>query len=82
MSKALKCDRCNTCFDPCEVEAPDYFITIPEIFLQNGDEYKNIKTGKRFENQNFCPECSRKYMFFVNGLNFFQQAISAFSKEE
>ena len=61
MSKALKCDVCKKCFDPVEVGDEEYFVTIPEFYCQNGEQYQNREVGYREEEVHMCPDCSRKF---------------------
>ena len=63
MSKAFKCDRCKTCFDPYAIKSPRYFTTIKEFVCQNGQDVKNNEMGYFEEGVHLCPDCS---MLFAN----------------
>ena len=65
MSKAFKCDRCKKCFDPIEVEDEQYFATISEIVLQNGEQYSNTEVGVRILPTHLCPDCTETFMKFM-----------------
>ena len=65
MSKAFKCDRCGTCFDPDSMTDNDIFITLSEVFSQNKEEYWNHAVGGREEEIHFCPVCSKEFNRFM-----------------
>ena len=65
MSKAFKCDRCKTCFDPYAVSRDGYFTTIPEFFCQNGTEYSSHEVGYRDEDIHLCAKCSKEFAKFI-----------------
>ena len=69
MSKAFKCNICNTCFDPYGLQETDEFTTIPEFYIQTSEEFQNGKVGVRFSGFNACPECTRKFQNFIEGRN-------------
>ena len=59
MSKAFMCDRCRTCFNPLDLKRDEYFITIKEVFAQNGCEYLGNEVEYRTPDaMHLCPSCS------------------------
>lgn len=59
MSKAFMCDRCRTCFNPLDIKRDQYFITIKEVFTQNGCEYLGNEVEYRTPDaMHLCPSCS------------------------
>ena len=65
MSKALKCDRCQTCFDPSEVPEGLSFTSIGEIYLQSSKEYAENKYRLRMHGINLCPKCTDMFLSFM-----------------
>lgn len=64
MSIAMKCDRCKKCFDPMDIENPEYFATIEQIFYQDGEEWNDRKIGYNEKNINMCPGCTAAFVKF------------------
>ena len=64
MSLAYKCDRCKTCFDPYAVEAPNKFVTIMEMFTQNGKDLSMNKVAYRMDKKHLCPACADAFWAF------------------
>ena len=66
MSQALKCDRCNDCFDPFAVEEPEYFLTIKGSVAQNGRQLEECKyTFSVDRPRHLCPTCAKMYDKFM-----------------
>lgn len=63
MSKAMKCDRCLTFFDPYIVD--DRFCTIRSVIWQNGPAYCIDKINDRDEELNLCPLCANAFRLFM-----------------
>jgi hypothetical protein len=63
MSKALRCDRCKTCFDPYSQEK--HFATIKDFMLQNGDSFNRYECSYRDEELNLCPKCTKLFCKFM-----------------
>ena len=63
MSKALRCDRCNKCFDPW-VEERD-FTRIHSFSVQNGTNYRNNERNYYEEDVDLCPECTKLFSAFM-----------------
>ena len=67
MSKALKCDRCDKCFDP-ESIGDLCFTTFQKISYQNARDYKASKvTYVGGYDKNLCPDCTTEFMGWMCG---------------
>jgi hypothetical protein len=78
MSKALKCDRCKTCFDPATVEGK--YATIRELVFKDKEQYASNTystiidssaitiSGLSVKNDIFdlCPACTEKLIKFFS----------------
>ena len=64
MSKALRCDRCSTCFDPYTVTGE--WATIKTLIFQNSKEYEKREVGYRDEDIHFCPKCAEQFAKWLN----------------
>lgn len=65
MSKALRCDRCKTCFDPYSQEKD--FATIKDFMLQDGGCFDRHECSYRDEELNLCPKCTELFGKFMSG---------------
>ena len=63
MSKALKCDVCNTCFDPNNIGSDDSFLYFPDVIVYSKGDYNVGRCTRRYSEIHLCPECS--YIFLV-----------------
>lgn len=73
MAKAIKCDRCKRCFDPCSADGEFCSFANP-IFYTGGSAKENVYTRKLFESKEYlvyevdlCPECTKLFEDFMNG---------------
>ena len=67
MSRAFKCDRCGTCFDPMKIRSPDYFVEIKEYCTQNSEEYMTNGIGYLETGLHLCPKCAKMFSLFMSG---------------
>lgn len=73
MAKAIKCDRCKRCFDPCS-EDREFCSFANPIFYTSVSVQDNVYTRKMFESKAYpvydvdlCPECTKLFEDFMNG---------------
>lgn len=66
MSKAFKCDRCKTCFDPYSIPDNKDFVTIKEFFCQTSENFSNHDFCYRDEEVHLCPDCAYEFGEFMS----------------
>ena len=77
MSKALRCDRCGNTFSPILIGVTDLFTTIPEITMQNRDNYIQRVSYQRKIDLNLCPKCTNDFLEFMEDFKNETETISA-----
>ena len=60
MSKALKCNKCEACFDPENTDG--YFVSFDKIVIRNASTYKETKTAFVDPSFDLCPRCSAEFL--------------------
>lgn len=68
MSKAIRCDRCKTCFDPWTINGE--FAHIADICFQDKENYKNNEVSYRDCHYDLCPDCAKTFSKFMSGTAF------------
>lgn len=66
MSKAFKCDRCKTCFDPYDIPNSQDFVTISGFHCQTSKNFKNNEVCYRDEGLHLCPSCAADFAEFIS----------------
>jgi hypothetical protein len=79
MSKAIKCDRCGTCFDPGNANGMFTRFGDP-VFLDSDDAKKGVfafTLNDRLipENTDLCPKCTYEFMEFMNTFGRYQEVM-------
>ena len=59
MSKAIKCDRCGECFDPCIVSGK--FGRIGAYTMQDARTFSRNEYTFTVERIDLCPECIESF---------------------
>ncbi len=65
MSKAVKCDRCGCCYDPCH-ETKETFHADRWLF-QDSESLNDCRNRRMWTDVDLCPECTEELILFMEG---------------
>ena len=77
MSRALKCDRCKTCFDPDELKDTDIIVCFDEIAVDSKKTRHKVDYTLFKRDQNLCPVCAKLFIKWMG----FHEEIPDFYKD-
>ena len=70
MAKAIKCDRCGKCFDPCHMEG--LMCTFRNPFFRSSEDMWHTTVARYMYDDadgyvDLCPDCAEMFEAFMSG---------------